>query len=142
MRNGAYAGLLWRYSDLPNPVSVLFHGEVHPVPPIYIEDPSAKRLHSASRNVETHTEIADQVSLFGVGCPLPVDNFAVWTNIEAELLIAPGKRLIASFVLDDRVFPALEVVVAVADGGYEWFQPRIKLKYRLWIKLCGRHGRR
>jgi len=68
------------------------------------------------------TEFADEGRLSGVGSPFAVDDLVIWTDIEAESLVAAGEAVPASLVEVEEVFPSPEAVVALDDGGDVGFE--------------------
>lgn len=77
------------------------------------------------RTIE-QTEVPNQVGLFGVWCPLSIHYSTIFLDREAHHLITLCKFFVATLMLEDGIFPLLELPVATLDGRKERFKISIE----------------
>jgi|SRR5712672_1093948 len=75
------------------------------------------------------TKIAYKNRLYGIRCPLSVNDGCVLFDVEAKFEVALSERVVTSFILLYSILPLCECLVPVSDGREEGLEPRIELEY-------------
>lgn len=80
------------------------------------------------------TEVADEMCLYRIRCPLSVDHLTALLNIKAHLLKTFGEVLIPALVLINGILPLPKALITVSDGRDERLQVPVELQHGLRIK--------
>jgi hypothetical protein len=86
------------------------------------------------------TELADQDGLVRARRPLAVDDSAIVTNVETELLVALEELIVPALVLLDGIAPASEGPVALLERGDERLEVWVEREDRLRVERRDRRG--
>jgi len=97
--------------DLPDAKVIDVHGMGRPAPVVWADEWGSVGVWGVGL-----TEFAGEACLFGVGCPFAIDEVVIWTDVEAQGLVAASEGVPASLVEVEEVFPAPEGIVALDDG--------------------------
>lgn len=85
------------------------------------------------------TEVANEVCLLRIWCPLSVDHLVIGSNVEPKLLITARKFLVSTFVRFEGIFPSLVAIVTLCNSRNVGFEISIDVEDNSGIKRWSGH---
>jgi hypothetical protein len=95
----------------------------------------AFRKFPCGQSGQLRTEITNQVRFDCIGCPLPVSDLILGSDIQPETFVASSEFIHASFSLVNLGLPISHLAIASGDGWHVGLEVAIELEDRSRVEL-------